>query len=92
MIKKINELLEVSEYLGKNTYVIQLNRMKQALEKSEDLLSVMGQFSAGKSRLINNLIGKEILPVHVTETTALITMIKYGKEDHVELFLSDGSF
>lgn len=85
MIDKINELIKISEVFESDTYSIQLQRMKRILENSEFLVSVMGQFSAGKSKLINNLIGKEILPVHITETTGAITLIKYGEEDRVEI-------
>ncbi len=51
----------------------------------------MGQFSAGKSCLINNLVEKEVLPVHITETTAIVTFIRYGKEEYADFVYKDGS-
>ena len=91
MKDQINKLIEISEYLEDNENVIQLKRLLGSLDDNSYILSVMGQFSAGKSSLINNIFGKQILPVHKTETTARITFIRYGKEEKVELFCFDGS-
>ena len=91
MKDKINKLIEISEYLNDNESVIQLKRLADSLEDKSYILSIMGEFSAGKSSLINNLFGKQILPVHKTETTARITFIKYGEEEQVELVNTDGT-
>lgn len=91
MMDKINKLIEISEYLNDNESVIQLKRLADSLEDNSYILSIMGEFSAGKSSLINNLFGKQILPVHKTETTARITFIKYGEEERVELVYVDGT-
>jgi len=90
MIETLDELMEISDFLGNDTFLEGISQMKSALEKREYLLTVMGQFSAGKSRLINNLLGKQILPVHITETTALITFIHYGREEYANLVHKDG--
>ena len=90
MKDKIEKLLEISDYLNDNESVIQLKRLEKSLEDKNYVMSVMGQFSAGKSRLINNLLGRTILPVHVTETTAVITFIRYKDEDMIELVYPDG--
>lgn len=52
---------------------------------------VLGQFKAGKSSLINDLLGKAILPVGVLPVTAVITRIFYGKKENITLTLLDGS-
>ncbi len=46
------------------------------------LLVVVGEFNAGKSALINALLGDVLLEEGVTPTTARITLIKHG--EHVE--------
>lgn len=91
MRETISKLIEISEYLKDNESVIQLKRIEKTLDDDSYLLSIMGEFSSGKSSLINNLFGKQILPVHKTETTARITFIKYGEEESVELVYSDGT-
>ena len=91
MKDKIHKLIEISKYLNDNESVIQLKRLEDSLEDNSYILSIMGEFSAGKSSLVNNLFGKQILPVHKTETTARITFIKYGEEERVELVHTDGT-
>lgn len=91
MEKSLEQLMEISDYLKLRMYSGKLLKMRQALERKEYLLTVMGQFSAGKSCLINNVLGKEILPVHITETTAVVTMIRYGEQEYAELVYEDGS-
>lgn len=44
------------------------------------LLLVVGEFNAGKSALVNALLGADVLPEGVTPTTARITVVRFG--DH----------
>ncbi len=90
MQEKLNKLIEISGFLRQTEIGEKLLNMKNALEKGECILAVMGQFSAGKSYLINNIIGKTILPVHITETTAAITLIRYGVKEYALLEYIDG--
>lgn len=43
------------------------------------LLVVVGEFNAGKSALINALLGQRVLIEGVTPTTTQITLVKYGE-------------
>ncbi|NRS87749.1 flagellar motor switch/type III secretory pathway protein FliN [Flavobacterium sp. 7E] len=84
------EIIEVSAKLDdKGTKVI-LESFVEKLNKNEYFLPVIGQFSAGKSQLINKLLGQVILPVKSVETTAYITYIRYG-ENGAELVFKDGT-
>lgn len=91
MKDKIQNMLRISEELETIKISEQLCRLLDFLEQKQYSLTFMGQFSAGKSRLINSLLGKEILPVHITETTALITLIQYDTDDHADIFYKNGS-
>ncbi len=51
---------------------------------------VLGQFKAGKSSMINDLLGKEILPVGVLPVTAIITRIFFGNEEKATITFLDG--
>ncbi len=54
--------------------------------------AIIGEFSAGKSSVINALVGRDdFLPVNLTETTALISKLNYAPFPRVELELRDGS-
>lgn len=51
---------------------------------------VVGEFSTGKSSLINSLLGESLLPTACEETTALPTFIEYAPELRIELVNADG--
>lgn len=53
-------------------------------------LAFVGEFSRGKSTLINRLLDRVLLPVAVLPTTASITSIIPGKEDHLTVNFPDG--
>src|SRR3982750_227218 len=57
-----------------------INALRQAEADLEELflLVVVGEFNAGKSALINALLGAEVLPEGVTPTTASINLLRYG--------------
>lgn len=44
------------------------------------LLTVMGEFNAGKSTFVNALLGEQVAPMGITPTTATINVLKYGTE------------
>lgn len=51
-------------------------------------VAVVGEFSRGKSTLINGILEREILPVGDLPTTAMLTHIKYNTKDtmvHIDL-------
>ena len=49
-------------------------------------LAVVGQMRAGKSSLLNALIGSDLAVVGVNETTATINWFKYGQGDKTQRF------
>ncbi len=53
------------------------------------LLTVMGEFSSGKSTFVNALLGAEVAPVGVTPTTATINILKYGREKRGRIVYRD---
>ena len=53
------------------------------------LLVVVGEFNAGKSALINALLGQKTLKVGVTPTTTRINILGYGEEKSQELISED---
>ncbi|MBQ1977791.1 MAG: dynamin family protein [Ruminococcus sp.] len=49
-------------------------------------VAVVGEFSRGKSTFINNLLGREILPVGDLPTTALLTRIRFNNVEKLVHF------
>ena len=87
-----NELLENHDKIkaiitgsGYESMVAEWNRIKDFAAKQEFSICVVGEFSRGKSSLINDMLGEELLPVGVIPTTALVTEIRYGKSKRLVL-------
>jgi hypothetical protein len=55
-------------------------------------LLVVGQFSRGKSTLMNALLGADLLPTGIVPLTSVITTVRYGSRKQVVLtFVNSGS-
>ncbi|MDU2064668.1 MAG: dynamin family protein [Sporomusaceae bacterium] len=54
-----------------------LNDIEDSLDDEEIRITVIGEFSAGKSTFLNAIIGRDLLPHARTETTATITYIHH---------------
>ena len=57
------EVAEVEDYIKK-------------IDKTQLLIPIVGEFSAGKSTIINSYFDRSILPVGITPETALATEIR----------------
>lgn len=53
-------------------------------------LSFVGNFSVGKSMVINSLLGEEVAPTNVQRTTAVICHFRYGDTRRVRFHYGDG--
>ena len=62
----------------------------QKLQQTEFPVAFLGSYSAGKSTIINGILGREILPEANESTTAFPTIVKKGdKEQGFIHFMSD---
>ena len=72
-------LLQLSEMnLPKDS----LDSLQKATRQLDELflVVVVGEFNAGKSALINAILGEKVLAEGVTPTTTRVTMIRWGEE------------
>lgn len=64
-----------------------LDTLEQATLQLDELflLVVVGEFNAGKSALVNALLGNQVLAEGVTPTTVRVTLVKWGEQiqEHV---------
>lgn len=58
--------------------------------KEEFFVVVMGNFNAGKSTMINALIGDNVLPTFPLPTTAVMTELRYGEEKKIIMYPKKG--
>ena len=54
------------------------------------LVTVMGEFSSGKSSFVNAFIGADVAPTGITPTTATINVVRYGRERGGRVVTRDG--
>jgi small GTP-binding protein len=59
-----------------------LDTLQQAVLQLDELflLVVVGEFNAGKSALVNALLGEKVLAEGVTPTTSRVTLVKWGEQ------------
>jgi small GTP-binding protein len=59
-----------------------LDTLEQAILQLDELflLVIVGEFNAGKSALMNALLGEKVLPEGVTPTTSRVTLVKWGEQ------------
>lgn len=78
----------------KKSYLEDVVKDLETLEKNLELklsLVLMGEVKAGKSTLINALIGKALSPVNALECTSSIIEIEYFRTPYAEIYKKDGS-
>ncbi|MGE0323347.1 MAG: dynamin family protein [Polyangiaceae bacterium] len=63
----------------------------QRLRSGSFHLVVVGEFNHGKTSFVNALLGRPLLPVGVTPTTAVIHHVVHGEEPSARLVFADGS-
>jgi Dynamin family. len=64
----------------------QIDDLLKNVEQGKFIITVIGEFSKGKSTFLNSLFGKRLLPSKVTPTTALLNKIVYSEQE--SFFLS----
>lgn len=91
MLTYLSTLEEITEYLKDDFSLENINFIKEAINNKKFLLSFVGQFSSGKSRLINNILDQDLLPVRILECTQVPTFIKYGQDEKTVIFNEDNT-
>lgn len=65
--------------------------IEQKVKDVELIVPVVGGFSAGKSTMINQFLGENILGVGLTPETALATELRYSQENYFEAIDKNGN-
>ncbi|HUI74052.1 MAG TPA: dynamin family protein [Candidatus Acidoferrum sp.] len=63
----------------------QISDLTKKLAEDRFYLTVVGQFSRGKSTLMNAVLGKDYLPSGIVPVTSAITAVSYGSRERVVL-------
>src|SRR5829696_3906008 len=54
-------------------------------------VAIAGRLKAGKSTLVNALIGRRVAPTEVGECTRIVTQFRYGTSDRVDVVRRNGT-
>ncbi|WRC69585.1 dynamin-like GTPase family protein [Helicobacter pylori] len=61
----------------------------ESVQKQQLVIPVVGNFSAGKSTLLNRFLEKSVLPTGITPETSLATELHYSVDERIEAFLNN---
>ena len=83
LISFIKELSEVANTLH---YTDELHEIQHYLNKQKFSVGITGVMNAGKSTLLNALMGKEVLGTSIVPETANLSLLKYSNEPYAKVF------
>ncbi|MGB3259388.1 dynamin family protein [Paenisporosarcina sp.] len=79
-----NEVVLYESLVKLSDKLFEQNKMK--LLKQKTTIGIGGQFSAGKSKFINSILGEEILPEDQVPTTSIATYLVKGSDIFIEAY------
>ncbi len=84
-LSQLSQLIEsaIQESLLPITFREDIQGIQQSLTSQRFRVAVIGEFSQGKSTLLNALLGEEIQPVRAIPCSGTISVLKYGKNKRV---------
>lgn len=100
MIQAQEEILDVCDKLHKITEEASLaddktkrvEEIQESVASQKLLVPIVGEFSSGKSTMINTMLKESVLPVGITPETSLATELHYSEgEQFAEGIMNDGS-
>ncbi|MBD2292691.1 dynamin family protein [Anabaena sphaerica FACHB-251] len=73
-----------------STLIDDITEVFNKIKNQRFRLAVIGEFSQGKSTLLNALLGEEIQPVRAVPCSGAVTVLKYGTQKRVICHYKDG--
>ncbi|MGL4621828.1 MAG: dynamin family protein [Chroococcidiopsis sp.] len=73
-----------------NTLADEVIKISNKLQSQRFRIAIVGEFSRGKSTLINALVGEKIQPVRAIACNATVTVLKYGLQQRIVCHYKDG--
>ena len=74
-----------------DAFVTEIGAISRQLQSQNFRVAVVGEFSQGKSTLLNALLREEIQPVRAIPCSGTVTVLKYGEQKRVICRYKDGS-
>ena len=73
-----------------HTLIEEVEEISHKVKSQRFRLAVLGEFSQGKSTLLNALLGEEIQPAREIPCSGMVTVLKYGSQKRVVCRYKDG--
>jgi hypothetical protein len=89
VIEAVATLAEQAMLTVREPVQAELARIRDALREPVRI-AVAGRVNAGKSTLVNALVGQIVAPTDVSECTRMVTWYRYGSPQRLEIVLRDG--
>ncbi|MCC5653644.1 dynamin family protein [Nostoc sp. XA013] len=89
-ISQIVQACYESNFVPKDL-IDEVSTFTKNLQLKQFRLAVVGEFSQGKSTLLNALLGEEIQPTREIPCTATVTILKHGMQKRIVCRYKDGS-
>jgi small GTP-binding protein len=86
----LSEIADRAQSLGGSAHALAVRDLAEFLRDERLRVVIFGEFSVGKSTLINALMGKSALPAKAMPTTGHVTRIRFGEREGVVVTLADG--
>jgi uncharacterized tellurite resistance protein B-like protein/GTPase SAR1 family protein len=96
LLSRVNHLAEliddgIKESLLPVTFRDEIQSIRNKLESQRFRVAVIGDFSQGKSTLLNALLGEAIQPVRAIPCSGTVSVLRYGDRKRVICRYRDGS-
>jgi small GTP-binding protein len=88
--QNITEIVSKIEAVGDGQTASKMKELLRKWQEKECNVGFCGHFSAGKSTMINQLLGKELLPASPIPTSANLVILRYGQPG-AEISFTDGT-
>jgi len=76
--------------LGRKIDLKPMKELEASIRSKELLVPVVGAFSAGKSSLLNAILGRDVLSVAITPETAIPTELRHDSRERLQALFTDG--
>ena len=90
LLDTFNQLQGLAELREDRNVVEDLSEISRKLADKRFYLVVLGQFKRGKSTFINGLLGTRLLPTAVVPLTSIVTVLRYGEQECVDVRFRNG--
>ncbi len=83
-VKFLEQVLEVLKEVEIDK--TECSTLLASIQKQQLVIPIVGNFSAGKSTLLNRFLEKSVLPTAITPETSLATELHYSANERIEAF------